>query len=82
MNIVEIRNALNKIIEDGYGDLEFECSVDMSVDGDEETYTNRVFGKSPFTIRYHILKDIDGSELNRVVQILFEKGESNYGQNF
>ena len=68
-----------KIIEDGYGDLEFECSVDMSVDGYEETYANRVFGKSPFNIRYHILKDIDGGELNRVVQILFEKGESNYG---
>lgn len=82
MNIVEIRNALDKIIEDGYGDLEFECSVDMSVDGCEETYANRVFGKSPFNIRYHILKDIDGSELKRVVQILFEKGESNYGQNF
>ena len=79
MNIIEIRNTLNKIIEDGYGDLEFECSVDMSVDGYEETYMNRVFGKSPFNIRYHILKDIDGDELNRVVQILFEKGESNYG---
>ena len=79
MNIIEIRNALNKVIEDGYGDLDFECSVDMSVDGHEETYTNRVFGRSPFKIRYNILKDIDGSELNRVVQILFEKGESNYG---
>ena len=45
MNIIEIRNTLNKIIEDGYGDLEFECSVDMSVDGYEETYANRVFGK-------------------------------------
>lgn len=79
MNVIEIRNALNKIIEDGYGDLEFECSVDMSVDGCEETYVNRVFGKDPFIVRYHIIKDIDGSELNRVVQILFEKGESNYG---
>ena len=81
MNVIEIRNTLNKIIEDGYGDLEFECSVDMSVDGYEETYANRVFGKSPFNIRYQILKDIDGGELNRVVQILFEKGESNYEQN-
>lgn len=78
MSIVEIRNALNKIIEDGYGDLDFECSVDMSVDGCEETYANRVFGRSPFKIRYNILEDIDGSELDRIVQILFEKGESNY----
>ena len=81
MNIIEIRNALNKIIEDGYGDLDFECSVDMSVDGREETYTNRVFGRSPFEIRYNILKDIDGGELDRIVQILFEEGDSNYGQN-
>lgn len=78
MNIVDLRNALNKIIEDGYGDLDFECSVDMSVDGHEETYTNRVFGRSPFEIRYDILKDIDGTELDRIVQILFENGESNY----
>ena len=45
MNVIEIRNTLNKIIEDGYGDLEFECSVNMSVDGYEETHANRVFGK-------------------------------------
>lgn len=36
MNVIDLRNALNKIIEDRYGNLEMECSVDMSVDGDED----------------------------------------------
>ena len=78
MNVVDLRNALNKIIEDGYGNLEIECSVDMSVDGDEETYANRVFGKDIYNVNYYIVRDLDRTELSRKVQILFENGESNY----
>lgn len=43
MNIVDLRNALNKIIEDGYGDLDFECSVDMSADEDECFFVSELY---------------------------------------
>lgn len=78
MNVVDLRNALNQIIKDGYGNLEMECSVDMSIDGDEETYVNRIFGKDPYNVRYDVVRDLDGTEISRKVQILFENGESNY----
>ncbi len=81
MTVKDIYTELGKMILKGYGDLEIECSVDMSIEGDEDTYTNRVFGKSPYCVRYLIERDIDRTELDRTVQILFEKGESNYGQN-
>lgn len=56
-----------KIIEDGYDNLEIECSVDMSVDRDEETYMNRIFGKDLYNVRYDVVRDLDGTEISRKV---------------
>ena len=73
MTVIEIRDALSKMVAEGYGDLELECSVDMSIEGEEETYRNRVFGIDPYLVRYNILEE------GRVAQILFENGSSNFG---
>ena len=45
----------------------------MSIDGDNSTYSHRVFGREPFCVRvyYSPMEDKD------IVQILFEKGEDN-----
>ena len=73
LTVKEVYDYLGKLIEEGFGDSCLECSVDMSVDGKEETYTHRVFGRSPYCVRvyYSVNEDKD------VAQILFEKGEDN-----
>lgn len=81
MTVKDIYAELGKMILEGYGGIELECSVDMSVEGNEDTYMNRIFGKSPYCVRYLIERDIDRTEIKRTAQILFEKGESNYGEN-
>ena len=45
LTVKEVYNYLGKLIEKGLGDNQLECSVDMSVDGDETTYPHRVFGR-------------------------------------
>ena len=78
MNLLEMRDEFNKLIEQGFGECEVKCSVDMSIDENEDTYNNRAFGENAFLVRiHHIMNDpitIEKSE----VQILFEKGELNY----
>lgn len=78
MNLITMRDEFNKLIEQGFGDWEVKCSVDMSIDGNEDTYGNRAFGENAFLVRVlHFMdgyKNIDKNE----VQILFEKGELNY----
>ena len=45
LTVKEVYDYLGKLIEEGLGDNQLECSVDMSVDGDETTYPHRVFGR-------------------------------------
>ena len=73
LTVKEVYDYLGKLIEEGLGDNQLECSVDMSVDGDETTYPHRVFGREPFCVRayYSPMEEKD------IVQILFEKGEDN-----
>lgn len=73
LTVKEIYDYLGKLIADGCGDNQLECSIDMSVDGDENTYSHRVFGREPFCVRayYSPMEEKD------IVQILFEKGEDN-----
>ena len=73
LTVKEVYDYLGKLVEDGFGDNSLECSVDMSVDGKEETYTHCVFGRSPYCVRvyYSVNEDKD------IAQILFEKGEDN-----
>lgn len=77
MKLDELIEILQKIQEDiKYQDADVECSVDMSVEGKEETYSNRVFGKSPYMVR--LMHEYDGKELKRFVQILFEENGSDF----
>lgn len=73
LTVKEVYDYLGKLIEKGLGDNQLECSVDMSVDGDEKTYVHRVFGKEPFCVRVYYSPKEDKD----IVQILFEKGEDN-----
>lgn len=77
MNLIEMRNEFNKLIEQGFGNCEVKCSVDMSIEGNEDTYENRAFGEDPYLVRVHHF--MDGNEISKSdVEILFEKGELNY----
>ena len=77
MKLDELIGTLQKIQRDiGYQDIDVECSVDMSVEGKEETYSNCVFGKSPYMVR--LIHEYDGKELKRFVQILFEENGSDF----
>ena len=49
--------------------LELECSVDMSVEGNEDTYDDRCFGMEPYLIR----ESLDVRINKKYVQIFFEK---------
>lgn len=77
MKLDKLIETLQKIQKDmNYQDADVECSVDMSVEGKEETYSNRVFGKSPYMIR--LIHEYEGKELKRFVQILFEENGSDF----
>ena len=78
MNLLEMRDEFNKLIEQGFGDCEVKCSVDMSIEGNEDTYENRVFGEDVFLVRVHHFMDGYKSITKSEIQILFEKGEMNY----
>lgn len=77
MKLDELIETLQKIQKDvNYQNIDVECSVDMSVEGEEETYSDRVFGKSPYMVR--LIHEYDGKELKRFVQILFEENRSDF----
>lgn len=73
LTVKEVYEYLGKLIEEGLGNNQLECSVDMSVDGDETTYSHRIFGREPFCVRAYY----SSIEAKDIVQILFEKGEDN-----
>lgn len=73
LTVKEVYDYLGNLIENGFGDNQLECSVDMSIDGNEETYVHRVFGRSPYCVRVYYSMNEDKD----IVQILFEKGEDN-----
>ena len=76
MPLKEIIEELQKIYEE-YGNIEFETSVDMSVSDNEDTYTDRVFGRAPYLVRTVLEHDEDGFIKRRYAQILFEYGYDN-----
>ena len=78
MNLIEMRDEFNKLIEQGFGNCEVNCSVDMSIEGNEDTYVNRVFGEDAFLVRVHHFMDGYKTIVKSEIQILFKKGEINY----
>lgn len=76
MKVTEVCDALHEMVLRGFGDCELECSVDVSVEGDESTYADRVFGSGPYTVR--LFEDLVGRNVvERKVQILFVNGSDN-----
>lgn len=77
MRLDELIETLQEIQKDvNCLNVDVECSVDMSVEGEEKTYSDRVFGKSPYMVR--LIHEYNGKELKRFVQILFEKNGSDF----
>lgn len=68
MKVNELIKYLNMLPEN-YKNLEVSCSVDISKEGEEDTYGDRIFGESLWLIQ-PVLYPTDSK-----VYLLFEKSE-------
>lgn len=68
MTVNELIKHLN-MLPKTYKNLEVSCSVDISKEGEEDTYGDRIFGESLFLIK-PVLYPTDSK-----VYLLFEKSE-------
>ena len=68
MTVNELIKYLKKLPET-YKNLEVSCSVDISKEGEEDTYGDRIFGESLFLIK-PVLYPTDSK-----IRLLFEKSE-------
>ena len=73
LTVKEVYDYLSELIENGFGNNQLECSVDMSIGDNEKTYTHRVLGRNPYCVRVYYSMN----ENKDIVQILFENGEDN-----
>ena len=70
MTVGQIIKELKKLNPE----LELQVSVDMSVEGNEDTYADRVFGLDAYLVREVVNKQ-QGIDF---AQILFERNESSF----
>jgi len=77
MKLGDVIKELQKIEKEHGGDIDLQVSVDMSRYGDEDTYSDRVFGMDPYLARVVI----EYNELfeHKYAQVLFESGYDNRG---